>query len=166
MSFDYALFQSINQFAGSYPILDFLMVAITDFGVPILAIIALFFCNRKTVYKTLFSGWLVFVIDFALKLLYFRQRPFSSYSVNLLVDHLQTASFPSRHTDLAFAVAAAVFIGDKKLGVLAIAIALLVGISRVFVGVHYPSDVVAGVILGIAGAYFANFVLDKFWSEK
>ena len=94
---------------------------------------------------------------------FFRHRPFVAHEVNLLVDHLKTASFPSRHTDIAFAFAQSVFFADKKLGIVAFVIAVLVGFSRIFVGVHYPVDVFAGAILGITGAFVAQKVLCYFW---
>ncbi|MBI4141628.1 phosphatase PAP2 family protein [Candidatus Woesearchaeota archaeon] len=165
MSLDYQLFQFINSFAGIFSLLDFMMVAITDFGVPLLAIIALSVCKKKNLYKMLFAVWLVFIVDFFVKLLFFRPRPFVSHEVNLLVDHLKTASFPSRHTDLAFVFAQSVFFVDKKTGFLAFAVALLVGFSRIFVGVHYPFDVLAGVFFGIAGAFAAFRIIDYFWKR-
>ncbi len=165
MSLDYSLFQFVNSFAGTNQLLDFLFVAITDFGVPALIMLTLFFCKKKPMYKTLFALWLVFVIDFVFKLFYFRPRPFASNQVNLLVDHLASASFPSRHTDLAFAIAASIFLNEKKLGVIALIIAFLVGFSRIFVGVHYPFDVFAGIVIGTAGAFFANWVIDEFWRD-
>lgn len=163
---DYTIFQAINQFAGNKPTLDFLMVTMTDFGIPILFTIMLFFANKKTTYKTLFAAGIVFVIDFLFKIVYFRQRPFVTHDVNLLVDHLQSASFPSRHTDIAFAFAQSIFLGDKKTGVAALIIAAIVGLSRVYVGVHYPLDVLAGAVLGIAGAYFSSFLIDQFWKGE
>ncbi|MBI4140699.1 phosphatase PAP2 family protein [Candidatus Woesearchaeota archaeon] len=163
MSFDYALFQLINSIAGTYPWLDFVMVTITDFGVPLLAILALSYCKRKNLYSSLFAVWLVFVVDFVMKLFYFRERPFVAHEVNLLVDHLKTASFPSRHTDIVFAFAQSIFFADKKLGITAFVIAVLVGFSRIFVGVHYPVDVFAGAILGIACAFVAQKILYYFW---
>src|SRR3989344_2192431 len=116
MALDYTLFQSINQFAGSNFFVDFFFIAITDFGVPLLVILALFFCKKKHMYKALFALWIIFVVDFVIKLFYFRPRPYIDNQVNLLVDHLKSASFPSRHTDLAFAMAFSFFLNDKKLG--------------------------------------------------
>ena len=166
MGLDYELFRAVNAVAGTHPWLDFVMVAVTDFGVPVLAIIAVSMCKKKNVYKTVGAVWLVFVVDFVFKLLYFRQRPFAVHEVNLLVDYLKTASFPSRHTDLAFALAQSIFFAHKKWGIVALLIAALVGFSRVFVGVHYPLDVFAGALLGIAGAFVANKIIDTFWKEE
>lgn len=166
MGLDYELFQVINNVAGMYPWLDFIFVTVTDFGVPLLAILALSYCKKKNLYKMLFAVWLVFVVDFLIKLLFFRPRPFVAHEVNLLVDHLKTASFPSRHTDIAFALAQSIFFTDKRLGVIALVIGALVAFSRIFVGVHYPVDVFVGAILGITGAFVAHKTLNFFWKGE
>lgn len=57
-------------------------------------------------------------------------------------------SFPSNHTALAAALATAVFLINRRLGVLAGALALLEGLSRVYIGAHYPHDVAAGLLVG------------------
>lgn len=165
MNVDYTLFQVINNVAGINPVLDFVMITVTHFGVPILGILVLYGCKKKAWYKTGVAVLLVFVMDFLVKLFFFRQRPFSVYEVNLLVDHLQTASFPSRHTDLAFAVAQSIFFANRKQGVIAMIIAFWVGLSRIFVGVHYPSDVFVGALVGIVGAFAANKLVDCFWRK-
>lgn len=60
-----------------------------------------------------------------------------------------TDSFPSGHTIFFFAAAAAIFAYEKKLGWLAYGVATLVGIERIVVGAHWPTDVLGGAILGI-----------------
>lgn len=161
MSLDYATFQLINNIAGNKPALDFMMVAITDFGIPLIAMIVLFYSEKKTIHKTALSVTAMFIIDFIIKLIYFRQRPFADHEVNLLIDHLQTASFPSRHTDLAFAAATPILTSNKTLGITAIIIATLVGLSRIYNGVHYPTDVIAGAALGIIIAIATSKIYEK-----
>ncbi|MBO2453220.1 phosphatase PAP2 family protein [Actinomadura barringtoniae] len=57
-------------------------------------------------------------------------------------------SFPSDHTIVAAALAAGIWLADRRLGILAAVLALLEAFSRVYLGQHYPHDVVAGVVLG------------------
>ena len=161
MSLDYALFQVVNDFAGSHHVLDISMILITNFGVYILALVALLLCRRKTFYTAAFSVALVFSVDFVFKLFYWENRPFVMHDVHLLILPPASASFPSRHASLAFASAISIFIENKKRGIFAVILAFLVAFSRVYVGVHYPYDVIVGILFGTAGAYFTSFISKK-----
>jgi membrane-associated phospholipid phosphatase len=76
-------------------------------------------------------------------------RPYTSLAhVEVLVARSSDFSFPSDHAVMAGAVAAGVWLVSRRLGLLTAAAALLLAFSRVYVGVHYPGDVVAGLFLG------------------
>jgi undecaprenyl-diphosphatase len=81
----------------------------------------------------------------------YRPRPFlvPAAHVHLLVAHAADSSFPSDHATLAFAVAGGLFAVGPGWGWPTLAFAAVVAFSRVFVGVHWPSDVVAGALLGL-----------------
>jgi undecaprenyl-diphosphatase len=59
-------------------------------------------------------------------------------------------SFPSDHASAAFAIAFAVFLFDRIVGSIFLAAAVLIGVGRVFIGAHYPADVLAGCLVGLA----------------
>jgi undecaprenyl-diphosphatase len=81
-------------------------------------------------------------------------RPYTDYPHILVLAHRSADySFPSDHAVMAGAVAAGLWLVSKRLGLVATAAALLMAFARVYVGAHYPHDVVAGLILG------ATFVL-------
>lgn len=84
-----------------------------------------------------------------------RPRPFTYASLlppgaSLLISPPSGYSFPSGHTCASFAAATALFTQHKKEGLLAYGLALLIAFSRVFLLVHFPSDVMAGALLGVS----------------
>ena len=70
-----------------------------------------------------------------------------------------SASFPSGHTATAFAAAVAVALIYPRLGRPLLALAVVVGISRVYLGMHYALDVTAGMVLGIAVGFAAAWLI-------
>lgn len=86
-------------------------------------------------------------------------------AVQLLIPHPEGFSFPSGHTGASFAAAAALFFGKNRMGVPAFIMAALIGFSRIYLYVHYPTDVLAGALLGIMLGWFGN-ILVKSAGEK
>jgi undecaprenyl-diphosphatase len=75
-------------------------------------------------------------------------------------------SFPSGHALIFFALGTTMFLFNKKLGSLFLFSAVLISISRVYVGVHWPIDILAGAILGILTGFFMYYFYKKFKKEK
>lgn len=75
----------------------------------------------------------------------------------LLVHHGADNSFPSDHASVAFAVAFAVLVFHRRLGILLVAVAIGVGLDRILVGVHYPVDVLTSVFVGLGAALVVTF---------
>ena len=97
-----------------------------------------------------------------LKDLIARPRPCAvDDTVSLIVKKPGSFSCPSVHTYLAFSSAAAIYHYYKKAGAGVLAFALLVGFSRMYFFVHYPTDVLFGIVLGIATAFIVCTLLDK-----
>lgn len=89
-------------------------------------------------------------VNLILKPLIGRERPCDlTVPEDMLLACLSDHSFPSGHTAAAFAAAVALFLSHKKVGLLALLFAFMMGISRLYLFVHYPSDVFAGALLGI-----------------
>jgi len=104
-----------------------------------------------------------FVIVEIARLLWFRARPFVDHSVHLLLPSQspQEASFPSAHASFYFALSTIVYLYNKKLGIFFYIVSFLIVIARVFTGVHWPSDVLAGAVLGIAMGLVLNKIFKK-----
>ena len=99
-----------------------------------------------------------------LKPLVARTRPYDiNTAIQLLIAEQADYSFPSGHTGAAFAAAAGVLFagGSRKIWIPAGILAILMAFSRLYLYVHYPSDVIAGIIIGIASAYFAAYIFGR-----
>jgi undecaprenyl-diphosphatase len=83
-----------------------------------------------------------------------RARPFvaDAHGVHLFAAHAADPGFPSDHATAAFAIAAAIVLRKRGWGIFALAAASILAVGRVALGVHYPSDVLAGAALGAAAA--------------
>jgi membrane-associated phospholipid phosphatase len=90
------------------------------------------------------------LVDEILKNVFCRIRPFNAMpGLMALIPKPGSYSFPSGHTTTAFAAATVIAIClPKKFGIMGYILAVLIGFSRMYLGVHYPSDVLAGIILG------------------
>ena len=109
------------------------------------------------------------VVSESMKDIFKRKRPGESYpGIIFPYSNASGRSFPSGHTSLAFATAASVAIQCKKwyITVPAYAYAACVGYSRMYLGVHYPSDVLAGAAVGIGSAYLSHWLTKKLFGTS
>lgn len=104
-----------------------------------------------------------FIIIKALKYLIGRNRPYITYDFLDKLAQAESLSFPSGHTFEAFAFSTAVALLFKNLWIriFIFSWAVLVGISRMILGMHYISDVIGGIILGLLTAYFVHVLYRK-----
>lgn len=111
---------------------------------------------------------LTFLIgELALKNTVCRPRPcLIDPSVSLAVPVPNSYSFPSGHTGSSFAAATALFCFSKKWGIPCLAVATIVGLSRMYLFVHYPTDVLVGVLLGTFAAVVTFLVMKKYGLDK
>ena len=165
------LFYFINHSLQN-PFFDWLMPILTHFGGFISLLIVLivliiyswfkkYLTFRNILILTLFAFLFCDIITVFLKNFVHEPRPFVSFSnVHLLINESDPNSFPSGHTCSTLSVIAVLVLNMKKLSknhykiisTFLIVFALIIGFSRIYVGVHYPADVLAGGIIGIVGA--------------
>ena len=105
------------------------------------------------------------VCNVILKPLFARPRPYTVYGFEPLISYMGDFSFPSGHTSAAFAAAAVLYGRNQKWGRIAYGFAVLMGFSRLYVGVHYPTDVFFGMLVGI-GAGKAVLWMTQWYQEK
>ncbi|MBR6045281.1 MAG: phosphatase PAP2 family protein [Ruminococcus sp.] len=89
-----------------------------------------------------------------------RERPFFYVpSIDTIINHPTSYSFPSGHTSASFAVSLSVLFQNRKLGLPLLVAAFLIGFSRMYFMVHYPTDVICGMLLGTLTAIAVFFIL-------
>ncbi|MBU6388978.1 phosphatase PAP2 family protein [Patescibacteria group bacterium] len=90
--------------------------------------------------------------------LYFRERPFLAHPDLLAMTfRVDPESFPSAHTMIAFTISTSLLLsGYRRLGWTLIFASILVALGRVFSGVHYPTDVIGGMVIGIGSAWYLH----------
>ena len=179
-SFDLPILEWIQENVAN-DFLDFLMPIITIFGdagifwIACAAVMLIFPKTRKTglaMGVALVMGLLV--CNICLKPLVARMRPLVYevdilgksaaellHSGQLLVGKPSDFSFPSGHTIASFEAAGVLMLNNKKLGIPALVLAILIAFSRMYLFVHYPTDVLVSVVLGTLFAILANYLVKK-----
>ena len=150
------------------PLLDKLMVAISILGNGglIFIIIGIIFLinkkHRRTGIHILIT--LIFCLIFGnllLKPLIHRIRPYDMYNIPIIIKPLKDYSFPSGHTYASFGTAFSILMHKKKIGYLFLIFATLMAFSRMYLYVHYPTDILGGIILGLICATISKKIIEK-----
>ena len=166
MYFDFQLFRLINNLAGHNALLDGLVRLLVNeyFLTTIMSLILVIFWfegqdrdqrerNQSAILRALIVLFIANVILKLCNLVYFRPRPFVGHEVNLLFYQPTDSSFPSNPATVGFSVATAIWLYNRRPGALLLVLATLFGLARIYCGVHYPSDIIAGALLGALSAY-------------
>tara|TARA_Y100001960_G_scaffold328885_1_gene418778 strand:+ start:740 stop:1885 length:1146 start_codon:yes stop_codon:yes gene_type:complete len=161
VDYDLKLSLAINRYAGkSYVIDSTIGIFASDYFFPV--IFALFMVgiwfngtNPKersvnqhivlfSVVSLAFVNWIIFVVNAYL----FRPRPFENQQINLIFYEATDSSFPSNSLAVLFAISISALIINQRYGILLLCLSVVYGISRIYVGVHYPLDIFSALILG------------------
>ncbi len=179
--FDHAVMAAIQSTAGS--VMDKLMLFFTFLGeetFAILLLIAVYWCwNKRLGEYLLFSLYTAMSVNGLMKDLICRPRPFLNEEFSdlryvkvksLLVDteHLSSSwSFPSGHSQTAGSIYGSLMNGRRAWAKTAgIVVILLVMVSRVYLGVHYPTDTIAGAVLGLLCAWVCGLLYRRFYQHR
>ena len=101
------------------------------------------------------------VSNYMLKPLIARPRPYEGLMIPLLIDPPGGFSFPSGHTASSFAAAAALALAGHRMGIPALVLASLIAFSRMYLYVHYPTDILGGTAVGLVCAAAVGLIIDK-----
>ncbi len=168
MNFNLTLFQFINSFVGEYRILDqfgiFLAHYLSFFLILSLFLLIIsiknwhqriYFFSLSTLSIILSWG----IISKSIKFFFPSLRPFEVLEIQSLVSSPLGDAFPSGHMAFFFALAFSIFIVYGRWGWLFLGAASLMGLARIFAGVHWPLDILAGAIIGIISALLIKKLL-------
>ncbi len=167
---DINFFYFLNNLAGQYRIFDTLVVFFAEYFQYLLIAIflLLLFFSKYAKQEKLRLFWVTVVSTIVARLgvvelirfFYHRSRPFVTYQVHQLLSE-NGWSFPSGHSAFFFAMAMAIYLYNKKWGIGFFLAAILMNISRIIAGVHYPSDIISGAIVGMAVAYIVFYIAER-----
>jgi len=170
---DETVFLWLNGLVGKLPFFDRIVeLVVSDYLIPVslaLALVGTWFAggdklarqrHQIGVFVALSAMGLSSLAVFTINAAYFRPRPFVDHEVTRLFYAPTDSSFPSNPAAAAFAIAAAVWAVNRRLGSLLLAAAALYGFARVYAGVHYPLDIVAGALIAIVVTFLTFKIRD------
>ena len=160
---DYRIYHAINQFVFHHAWLGRGLSVAEKWAVPVVAVatVALWLLARPggsrkwklAAASALASAGLALLVNQLIAQFWHRQRPFATHpAAHVWGSRSHDPSFPSDHASAAFGIAFAVFFYDRLAGSIFLAAATFIGVGRVFIGAHYPADVLAGCLVGFAVA--------------
>lgn len=178
VNFDLPILDWIAQNLAN-PILDVIMPTITLLGNAgifwiLLAVLLLLIPKYRRTGLAMSAALLMglVVCNLVMKPLFARIRPYDfqlehfGREIALLIPAEHDFSFPSGHTIASFEAATALTVYNKKWGIAALALASLIAFSRLYLYVHYPTDVICAVILGIGLGLLGCFLVNKLADHK
>lgn len=167
MQFEFAILDAIQSIR--FGLLDKLMVAITTLGNEgyvwiAIGIVMLFFKRSRRAGIAVLMGLIFGLVvgNWGIKNIVARARPCAiNTAIELIIPYPSEYSFPSGHTLSSFVSATAVFLYNKKWGVAAFVLASLIAFSRLYLYVHFPTDILGGIVVGVILAHVAYWLCQK-----
>ncbi len=170
MTVDTLLLFFLHNLTGKSQVFDMLIIFLASY-LPYFLIVGLLFLLYFGVYsrKQKFHFFWVTAVSVVIaslgvteliRFFYHRPWPFLLYSLHPLISENEW-SFPSDHSAFFFAMAMAIYLYNKKWGIWFFIAAILMNISRIVAGVHYPSDILGGAMVGIVVGYLVVCFAEK-----
>ena len=173
---DTLIFQFINNFASKFWPLDWLGIFLADYAPFFLVLLAIYFLFKeksrtKRIYFFSLASLSVIlsrgIITELIRFLYNRQRPFEIFHIQTLISQDPGGSLPSGHATAFFALFLALYYFAKQNNLSlkpiwwSLGIVSAMGIARIFVGVHWPTDILIGAIIGLLSAFVIKLILPE-----
>lgn len=162
------VFRSINDLGTQYSFLNPVVIFLAEYMLYVLCLtIAIFWFTRNTSHRlmvihAIMAFALAEILGKAAGQLYSHHQPFAVLPlVNQLIAHEVDNSFPSDHTIMFFSICVSFYLTRKKEWWLWLVLPFCVAISRIWVGVHYPVDVIVGALFGIFSALAGSWLMTK-----
>jgi len=163
------LFRIINNLANKNTILDKIMIFFSEYGPYIFmaAIVIVFVLglkqkkceNRKIAVSSVIITVINLIINLIVRSIFHVDRPFIHNKVNLLLPHDSASSFPSNHATGTMSIALGLEKYNKLLSRILTILSIIIGFSRVYVGHHYPTDIIGAYIIVFTVNYIYNLKL-------
>lgn len=154
------LFKYMYNMACEKKWLGEIAVGITNVSSLIFFVVYFFSClslyvsNDMRLYKVIIIPFVTICVNMLLRKILKKPRPFEEMGIETLIPHGKAYSFPSNHSASAMVIAIAMMWINPLSGIWLILAAIVTGASRIFTGLHYPKDVLAGFVVGIIFGVF------------
>lgn len=162
-------FRLINNLANKNVALDEVMIFFSEYvpcifmgSIAVVFILGIVKKNegyRKVSVNTFIITVINIILSFIIGSIYYVDRPFVNNKVKLLIPHVKDASFPSDHATGTMSIALGLGKYNRILGIIMKILSIVVGFSRVYVGNHYPADVIGAYIIVFITNYLYNLTL-------
>jgi undecaprenyl-diphosphatase len=167
---DLAVFNALRALSGFSTVVDWFTIVLARYlpwamGIATVMVAVRDPSRAKKLERLIFAALAVLIsrgfVTEVVRYLTERPRPFVTLGFEPLIERGATFSFPSGHAAILFALAVVVWRLDRRWGWWFLALASLNGFARVVAGVHWPTDIVVGAVVGVVSALTAQWLLSR-----
>lgn len=177
MNIDWTVTAALNAWAGRSAVLDALGIGLAQYALGLFGVLLIAAwvwpgpierrrARQRYVLGAVLALGGALLTAHLLGVFFYRARPFVDHAVTLLIDHPPDASFPSDHLAVAGALIVALWPILRRTRWLWLGLSAAIGLARLFVGVHYPTDILGGFLLGAAWGLLALWLAPRLVTQE